>query len=97
MKFKHLCLWLMLNMTFSVNNDARETTYRLSTFIKLSLGQIILKVDPDSPSFSGKKTITNDVAKTTGTIGSYQKGLNIQQVYLTDGNTRIPLTVSSSD
>ena len=87
----------MLNMTVSVNNDARETTYRLSTFIKLSLGQIILKVDPDSPSFSGKKTITNDVAKTTGTIGFYQKGLNIQQVYLTDGNTRIPLTVSSSD
>jgi alanyl aminopeptidase len=97
MKFKHLCLWLVLSVTVSVNSHAKETAHRLSTFIQPSFQQITLKVDPDNPTFSGKTTITIDVTKATDTIGFYQKGLNIQLAYLTDGNTRIPLTVSSND
>jgi alanyl aminopeptidase len=97
MKLKHLCLWLMLSMTVSVNGYAKETAYRLSTFIKPSFQQITLKVDPDSPTFSGETTITIDVTKATDTIGFYQKDLNIQQAYLTHGDTRIALAVSSSD
>ena len=54
MKLTHMCLWLMLSMTVSVNGYAKETAYRLSTFIKPSFQQITLKVDPDSPTFSGK-------------------------------------------
>jgi len=97
MKLKNLCLWLMLSMTISVNGYAEETAYRLSTFIKPSFQQITLKVDPDSPTFSGETTITIDVTKATDTIGFYQKDLNIQQAYLTNGDTRIPLTVTSHD
>ncbi|PKH00448.1 M1 family metallopeptidase [Paraglaciecola sp. MB-3u-78] len=97
MKLKHLCLWLMLSMTVSVNGYAKETAFRLSTFIQPSFQQITLKVDPDSPTFSGETTITIDVTKATDTIGFYQKDLNIQQAYLTSGDTRIPLTVTSHD
>ena len=97
MKLKNLCLWLMLSMTISVNGYAKETAYRLSTFIKPSFQQITLKVDPDSPTFSGETTITIDVTKATDTIGFYQKDLNIQQAYLTSGDIRIPLTVTSHD
>ena len=97
MKLKHLCLWLMLSMTISVNSYAKETAYRLSTLIKPSFQQITLKVDPDSPTFSGETTITIDVTKATDIIGFYQKDLNIQQAYLTNGDIRIPLTVSSHD
>jgi alanyl aminopeptidase len=97
MKLKQLCLWLMLSMTISVNSYAKETAFRLSTFIKPSFQQITLKVDPDSPTFSGETTITIDVTKATDTIGFYQKSLNIQQAYLTNGNTHIPLTVTSHD
>jgi alanyl aminopeptidase len=97
MKLKHLCLWLMLSMTVSVNGYAKETAYRLSTFIKPSFQQITLKVDPDSPVFSGETAITIDVTKATDTIGFYQKDLNIQQAYLSKGDTRIPLTVTSHE
>ena len=97
MKLKHLRLWLMLSMTISVNSYAKETAYRLSTLIKPSYQQITLKVDPDSPSFSGETTITIDVTKATDIIGFYQKDLNIQQAYLMNGDIRIPLTVSSHD
>jgi alanyl aminopeptidase len=97
MKLKHLCLWLILSMTIAVNSYAKETAYRLSTFIKPSFQQITLKVDPDSPTFSGETSITIDVTKATDTIGFYQKNLNIQQAYLTKGDTRIPLTVTSHD
>ena len=97
MKLTHMCLWLMLSMTVSVNGYAKETAYRLSTFIKPSFQQITLKVDPDSPTFSGETTITIDVTKATDTIGFYQKDLNIQQAYLTSGDTRIPLSVTSHD
>ena len=97
MKLKHTCLWLMLSMTISVNSYAKETAYRLSTLIKPSFQQITLKVDPDSPTFSGETTITIDVTKATDIIGFYQKDLNIQQAYLTNGDIRIPLTVSSHD
>ena len=97
MKLKHLRLWLMLSMTISVNSYAKETAYRLSTLIKPSFQQITLKVDPDSPTFSGETTITIDVTKATDIIGFYQKDLNIQQAYLTNGDIRIPLTVSSHD
>jgi alanyl aminopeptidase len=97
MKLKHLCLWLMLSMTVSVNGYAKETAYRLSTFIQPSFQQITLKVDPDSPTFSGETSITIDVTKATDTIGFYQKDLNIQQAYLTSGDTRIPLSVTSHD
>jgi alanyl aminopeptidase len=97
MKLKHLCLWLMLSMTASVNGYAKETAYRLSTFIKPSFQQITLKVDPDSPVFSGETAITIDVTKATDTIGFYQKDLNIQQAYLSKGDTRIPLTVTSHE
>ena len=97
MTLKHLCLWLMLSMTISVHSFAKETAYRLSTFIKPSFQQITLKVDPDSPAFSGETAITIDVTKATDTIGFYQKGLNIQKAYLTNGNTNIPLTVTSHD
>jgi alanyl aminopeptidase len=92
-----LCLWLILSMTIAVNSYAKETAYRLSTFIKPSFQQITLKVDPDSPTFSGETSITIDVTKATDTIGFYQKNLNIQQAYLTKGDTRIPLTVTSHD
>jgi alanyl aminopeptidase len=95
MKLKQLCLWLMLSMTISVNGYAKETAYRLSKFIKPSFQQITLKVDPDSPSFSGETSITIDVTKAIDTIGFYQKDLNIQQAYLMNGDIRIPLTVSS--
>ena len=95
MKLKHLRLWLMLSMTISVNSYAKETAYRLSTLIKPSYQQITLKVDPDSPTFSGETTITIDVTKATDIIGFYQKDLNIQQAYLMNGDIRIPLTVSS--
>jgi alanyl aminopeptidase len=84
-------------MTASVNSNAKETDYRLSTFIKPSFQQITLKVDPDSPTFSGETTITIDVTKTTDTIGFYQKNLNIQQAFLTNGDTRKPLNVSSGE
>jgi alanyl aminopeptidase len=84
-------------MTVSVNGYAKETAYRLSTFIKPSFQQITLKVDPDSPTFSGETTITIDVTKATDTIGFYQKGLNIQRAYLSNGDIRIPLNVSSHD
>jgi alanyl aminopeptidase len=84
-------------MTIAVNSYAKETAYRLSTFIKPSFQQITLKVDPDSPTFSGETSITIDVTKATDTIGFYQKNLNIQQAYLTKGDTRIPLTVTSHD
>ncbi|WP_293749327.1 M1 family metallopeptidase [uncultured Paraglaciecola sp.] len=97
MQLKHLCSWLLLSMTISVNSYAKETAYRLSTFIKPSFQQISLKVDPDSPTFSGQTSINIDVTKTTNIIGFYQKGLNIQQAYLTNGDSRIPLTVSSHD
>jgi len=97
MKLKHLCLWLMLSMTASVNSYAKETAYRLSTFIKPSFQQITLKVDPDSPVFSGETAITIDVTKATETVGFYQKDLNIQQAYLSKGDTRIPLTVTSHE
>ena len=97
MKLKQLCLWLVLSMTISVNGYAKETAHRLSTFIKPSFQQITLKVDPDSPTFSGETTITIDVTKATDTIGFYQKGLNILQAYLTNGDSRIPLTVTSHD
>ena len=97
MKLKHTCLWLMLSMTISVNSYAKETAYRLSTLIKPSYQQITLKVDPDSPTFSGETTITIDVTKATDIIGFYQKDLNIQQAYLMNGDIRIPLTVSSHD
>lgn len=97
MKLKHTCLWLMLSMTISVNSYAKETAYRLSTLIKPSFQQITLKVDPDSPTFSGETTITIDVTKATDIIGFYQKDLNIQQAYLTNGDICIPLTVSSHD
>jgi alanyl aminopeptidase len=97
MKLKHLCLWLMLSMTVSVNGYAKETAYRLSTFIKPSFQQITLKVDPDSPVFSGETAITIDVTKATETIGFYQKDLNIQRAYLSKGDTRIPLTVTSHE
>jgi alanyl aminopeptidase len=59
--------------------------------------QITLKVDPDSPVFSGETAITIDVTKATDTIGFYQKDLNIQQAYLSKGDTRIPLTVTSHE
>jgi alanyl aminopeptidase len=97
MKLKHLCLWLMLSMTISVNSYAKETAFRLSTFIQPSFQQITLKVDPDSPIFSGETTITIDVTKPTDTIGFYQKDLNIRQAYLTNGDTRIALNVTSHD
>lgn len=97
MKLKQLCLWLVLSITASVNSYAKETAYRLSTFIKPSFQQITLKVDPNSPTFSGKTTIAIDVTKATDTIGFYQKALNIQQAYLTSDDIRIPLVVSSSD
>ena len=97
MQLKHLCSWLLLSMTISVNSYAKETAYRLSTFIKPSFQQISLKVDPDSPTFSGQTSINIDVTKATNIIGFYQKGLNIQQAYLTNGDSRIPLTVSSHD
>lgn len=97
MKLKYLCLWLMLSMTITVNSYAKETAYRLSTFIKPSFQQITLKIDPDSPTFSGETSITIDVTKATDTIGFYQKELNIQQAYLTLGDTRIPLTVTSHE
>jgi alanyl aminopeptidase len=84
-------------MTVSVNGYAKETAYRLSTFIKPSFQQITLKVDPDSPVFSGETAITIDVTKATETIGFYQKDLNIQQAYLSKGDTRIPLTVTSHE
>jgi alanyl aminopeptidase len=84
-------------MTVSVNGYAKETAYRLSTFIKPSFQQITLKVDPDSPVFSGETAITIDVTKATDTIGFYQKDLNIQQAYLSKGDTRIPLTVTSHE
>ena len=97
MQFKHLCLWIMLSMTISVNGYAKDTAYRLSTFIKPSFQQITLKVDPDSPTFSGETTIKIDITKATNTVGFYQKDLNIQQAYLINGDTRIPLTVTSHD
>jgi alanyl aminopeptidase len=84
-------------MTVSVNGYAKETAYRLSTFIKPSFQQITLKVDPDSPVFSGETAITIDVTKATETIGFYQKDLNIQRAYLSKGDTRIPLTVTSHE
>ena len=87
----------MLSMTASVNSYAKETAYRLSTFIKPSFQQITLKVDPDSPVFSGETAITIDVTKATETVGFYQKDLNIQQAYLSKGDTRIPLTVTSHE
>ena len=95
MKCKHLFLWLLLSMTISVNGYAKDTAYRLSTFIKPSFQQITLKVDPGSPTFNGETSITLDVTKATNTIGFYQKDLNIQQAYLTNGDTRIPLTVTA--
>jgi len=87
----------MLSTTISVNGYAKETAYRLSTLIKPSFQQITLKVDPDSPTFSGETTITIDVEEATDTIGFYQKDLNIQQAYLTNGDTHIALTVTSHD
>jgi alanyl aminopeptidase len=87
----------MLSMTISVNSYAKETAYRLSTLIKPSFQQITLKVDPDSPTFSGETTIIIDVTEATDIIGFYQKDLNIQQAYLTNGDILIPLTVSSHD
>lgn len=96
MKLKHVCFWLVLSLTITVNSYAKETAYRLSTFIEPSFQQITLKVDPDSPTFSGKTTITIDVTKATDTIGFYQKNLNIQQAYLTNSDIRIPLAVSSN-
>lgn len=97
MKLKHLCLWLLLSMTISVNSYAEETAFRLSTSIKPSFQQITLKVDPDSPSYSGETTITIDVTEATDIIGFYQKDLNIQQAYLTNGDVQIPLTVTSHE
>lgn len=97
MKLKQLCLWLMLCMTISVTSYAKETAFRLSTFIKPSFQQITLKVDPDSPTFSGETTITIDVTKATDTIGFYQKDLNIQQAYLSNGENKIPLSVTSHE
>ncbi|GAC19739.1 M1 family metallopeptidase [Paraglaciecola arctica] len=97
MKLKHLCSWLLLSMTISVTSYAKETAFRLSTFIKPSFQQITLKIDPDSPTFSGETTITIDVTKATDTIGFYQKDLDIHQAYLTNGDTRIPLTVTSHE
>jgi alanyl aminopeptidase len=84
-------------MTISVNGYAKETAHRLSTLIKPSFQQITLKVDPDSPTFSGETTITIDVTKATDTIGFYQKDLNIQQAYLSKDETRIPLTITSHE
>jgi alanyl aminopeptidase len=84
-------------MTISATSYAKETAFRLSTFIKPSFQQITLKVDPDSPTFSGETSITIDVTKATDTIGFYQKDLNIKQAYLTNGDSNIPLTVTSHD
>jgi alanyl aminopeptidase len=84
-------------MTISVTSNAEETPYRLSTFIKPSFQQITLKVDPDSPTFSGETAITIAVTKVTDTIGFYQKDLNIQKAYLSNGKTNIPLTVTSHE
>ena len=58
MKLKQLCLWLLLSMTISVDGYAKETAYQLSTFIKPSVQQITLKVDPDNRTFSGETSIT---------------------------------------
>ncbi|MFQ3190079.1 MAG: alanyl aminopeptidase [Paraglaciecola sp.] len=96
MKLKYVYFWLVLSLTITVNSYAKETAHRLSTSIEPSFQQITLKVDPDSPTFSGKTTITIDVTKATDTIGFYQKNLNIQQAYLTNSDIRIPLAVSSS-
>ena len=97
MKIKHWCLWLTLSLTVTVSSYAKETAFRLSPFIKPSFQQITLKVDPDSPTFSGETTVKIDVTKSTDTIGFYQKDLNIQQAFLSKGEKRIPLTVTSHD
>ncbi|MBU3003819.1 M1 family metallopeptidase [Paraglaciecola arctica] len=97
MVIKNLCVWLLLSLTVSVSSYAKESAFRLSTFIKPSFQQITLKIDPDSPTFSGETTITIDVTKATDTIGFYQKDLNIQEAYLSNGDTKIPLTVTSHD
>lgn len=97
MTLKHLCLGLLMSVSFSINSYAKETAYRLATFIQPSFQQIMLKVDPDSPDFSGQTTITIDITKATDTVGFYQKELNIQQAYLTAGDTKIDLTVTSHE
>jgi alanyl aminopeptidase len=97
MTLKHLCLGLLLSITFSVNGYASDTAYRLSKFIKPSFQQITLKVDPDSPTFSGETSITIDVTKATDTISFYQKDINIHNAYLSHGEKVIPLSVTAHD
>lgn len=97
MTLKHLCLGLLMSISISINSHAKETAYRLSTFIQPSFQQIMLKVDPDSPDFNGQTTITIDITKATDTVGFYQKELNIQQAYLTNGDEKIELTVTPHD
>ncbi|MDP5132779.1 MAG: M1 family metallopeptidase [Paraglaciecola sp.] len=95
MTFFRMRFWFSLMCLLSSTAMAQETNFRLTDKVTPTFQQISLKIDPDSPSFSGETTITINVNEATDTIEFYQLDLNIIKAELLDGATTIPLTVSA--
>lgn len=91
----YFCLSLLV--LCSASTLAQEPNYRISDNVVPSFQQITLKIDPDSPVFSGETTIDIEVKKATNTVEFYQLELNIEKAELFDGTKIIPLSVSSHE
>jgi alanyl aminopeptidase len=89
--------WLSLICLVSTATLAQESNYRLSDNVTPIFQQIELKIDPDSPTFSGETTITINVNNATDIIEFYQLELTILKAELIDGKQTLPLVVTSHD
>jgi cytosol alanyl aminopeptidase len=89
--------WLLLITLVSVTAMAQDANYRLTKKVTPIFQQINLKVDPDSPTFSGETTISIKVNEATDTIEFYQLDLNIVKAELLDSGRVIPLSVTSHE
>lgn len=95
MSLFHARFSLLLMCLFSVTTMAQENNYRLTDNVSPIFQQITLKIDPDSPVFSGETSITINVNQATNIIEFYQLELNILKAELLDGLKIIPLSVSA--
>ncbi|MDF2177767.1 M1 family metallopeptidase [Aliiglaciecola sp. CAU 1673] len=85
-------LLTILSLSLSANPE-----YQLPGTITPSFQKIHLKLDPDSPDFSGETWITIQIAKPTNVLAFYQIDLDLQKVELLKGEEAIPLSVTAGN
>lgn len=76
---------------------AQEVEYRLSSKVQPTFQKIHLKLDPDSPTFTGRTTIYVDISKPVDHIGFYQSALTIESATLVAGDKSTAMKVEAAE